>query len=142
MNTAIFISILGAISAISVSIIGAWLANRNNVILQTRKLKEEHYVGYIEALHNLVSDENKMAHIEKYVFVRDKLFLIAGEEVIRNMLLFENNGVGAEAPVHDKYLTELIKSIRIDLRIVDKNFPVIYFKKAGHTGSDVTVNRT
>jgi len=140
MSTAILISILGAISATSVSIIGAWLANRNNVILQTRKLKEEHYVGYIEALHNLVSDENKAAHVEKYVFVRDKLFLIASERVIKDMLLFENNGVGAETAVHDRYLTDLIRSIRIDLKIVDKNFPAIYFKKAGRTSNDLLDN--
>lgn len=133
MSTAILISILGAVSAISVSVVGAWLANRNNVILQTRKLKEEHYVSYIEALHNLVSDNHKHEYLEKYVFVRDKLFLIASENVIKDMLQFENNGVGPDATVHDKYLTDLIKSIRMDLKIVDKDFPPIYFKRAGRT---------
>jgi hypothetical protein len=32
----LYISILGAISAILVSMIGAWLANRNSIVLQTR----------------------------------------------------------------------------------------------------------
>jgi len=129
MSTAILISILGAISAIVVSVIGAWLANRNNVVLQIRKLKEEHYVAYIEALHNLASDNASKEYIHKYVFVRDKLFLIANEDVIRQMLLYETKAVGVESATHDKYLTDLIKSIRKDLKIVDRDFPAIFLKK-------------
>jgi hypothetical protein len=52
MTTTPLISIIGASSAITVSLIGAWLANRNSIVLQTKKLKEDHYIGYIEALHN------------------------------------------------------------------------------------------
>ena len=48
----LYISIIGAIVAIIVSVLGAILANKNTIILQTRKLKEEHYIAYIEALHN------------------------------------------------------------------------------------------
>lgn len=129
MTTAILISILGAISAITVSFIGAWLANRNSIVLQTRKLKEEHYVAYIEALHNLASENANKNHTQKYVFVRDKLFLIASEEVIKKMLLFEKEAVGKENTVHDHFLTELIKAIRRDLKIVDKDFPNIFLKR-------------
>jgi hypothetical protein len=56
ISTTLLISIFGALSAITVSVLGAWYANRNNMILQTRKLKEDHYVSYIEALHDLTSD--------------------------------------------------------------------------------------
>ena len=129
MTTTLFISILGAVSAIAVSFIGAWLANRNTITLQTRKLKEEHYVAYIEALHNLASENANKEHTKKYVFARDKLFLIASEDVIRKMILYEDEAVGKETVVHDKYLTELIKSIRKDLKIKDKNFPNIFLKK-------------
>jgi hypothetical protein len=120
MTTAIYISILGAASAITVSFIGAWLANKNNIILQTKKLKEEHYVTYIEALHHLAGDNKSQEMTEKYVFARDKLFLIASEE----------DAVEKENHLHDAYLTELIKAIRKDLKIVDKDFPKIYLKKA------------
>jgi len=40
----LYISIVGAVVAILVSILGALLANKNNIKLQTRKLKEEHYI--------------------------------------------------------------------------------------------------
>ncbi len=129
MTTGILISILGAFSAIFVSVIGAWLANRNSMILQTRKLKENHYVAYIEALHNLAAENSKKA-TTNYVFARDKLFLIASENVIRKMLKYEEEAVGKPNNLHDKYLTELIKSIRSDLKLKDKNFPGIYLKKS------------
>ena len=43
--------------------------------------------------------------------MRDKLFLMASEEVIKELLQFEHNGVGKSQEVHDKYLTNLIKVI-------------------------------
>jgi hypothetical protein len=130
MTTEIYISILGAASAIIVSFIGAWLANKNSIVLQTKKLKEEHYVAYIEALHYLAGDNKNKAITEKYVFARDKLFLIASEEVVKKMMSYEEEAVGKENHLHDVYLTELIKAIRKDLKIVDKNFPKIYLKKS------------
>lgn len=130
MNTEIYISIFGAFTAIIVSIIGARLANRNSVILQTKKLKEEHYVAYIEALHYLAGDNTNRETIKNYVFARDKLFLIASEDVVKKMLKYEEEAVGKENELHDKFLTELIKEIRKDLKIVDKDFPRIYLKKA------------
>ncbi len=128
MTIEVFISILGAITAITVSLIGAWLANRSSIILQTRKLKEEHYVAYIEALHNLAGSNNK-EETKKYVFARDKLFLIASEDVIKKMFQFEIEGVGKPNDIHDIYLTEMIKSIRKDLKLKDKDFPKIYLKE-------------
>jgi len=129
MATSLSISILGAITAVIVSFIGAWLANRNSIILQIRKLKEEHYVDYIEAVHNFAVDNDSKVYNEKYVFSRDKLFLIASEDVIKKMMAYENDGITQTSDVHDRYLTELIKAIRKDLKIKDKDFPSIYLRK-------------
>jgi hypothetical protein len=74
LSTTIIISILGALSAITVSALGAWYANRNNLVLQTRKLKEDHYVSYIEALHDLTSD-NKSKEAKKSMFLQEINFL-------------------------------------------------------------------
>lgn len=79
------ISILGAISAIVVAIIGAILSNRNNTILQLRKLKEEHYISYIEALHNLASNNTSRDAIAKYTYHRDKLLIVGSEEVVTSI---------------------------------------------------------
>jgi hypothetical protein len=129
MTITLLISIIGAISAILVSLIAAKLATRNSIVLQTRKLKEDHYIAYMEALHNLAAENNNPESIKNYVFARDKLFLIANELVIKKMLLYEEEAVGKASDLHDKYLTELIKSIRGDLKLKDKDFPQIYLKK-------------
>jgi hypothetical protein len=128
MTTEMYVSILGAGTAIAVSVVGALLANRNSIVLQTRKLKEEHYVAYFEALHNLAENEKDV--VKNYVFSRDKLFLIASEDVIKRMIKYEEEGIGKGSAIHDAYLTELIKSIRKDLKIKDKDFPKVYLKKS------------
>lgn len=132
ISTTLLISLLGAFSAITVSIIGAWYANRNNIILQTRKLKEDHYVFYIEALHSLTSENQNKEALKNYVLARDKLFIIASEKVVEKLLTYEEEGVGANVSTnqHDLHLTELIKYIRKDLKIIDKHFPQIGFRKA------------
>jgi hypothetical protein len=129
MTIEIYISIFGALTAIIVSIVGALLTKRNSIILQTRKLKESHYVAYIEALHSLASNNQSSQASKDYTFNRDKLFLVASEEVIAKMLDFENKAVGKESDLHDQYLTELVREIRKDLKIKDKNFPKISLKK-------------
>ena len=100
----LYISIIGAIVAIIVSVLGAILANKNTIILQTRKLKEEHYI-------------------------RDKLLLIANEKVIIKLLEFEDKGVGKTTDLHNKYLTELLKAIRKDLKLGYKSLPILCLKK-------------
>ena len=125
----LMICIIGAISAIIISFIGAWLANKNSIILESRKLKELHYVGFIEALHNLATNDTNKEFIQRYTFARDKMFIIASENVITRLLAFEKNLI-TDKNKHDYYLTELIKEIRRDLKLKDKNFPQIHLKKA------------
>lgn len=129
MTVTLTISIIGALSAIIVSLIGARLANKNTIVLQIRKLKEEHYIAYIEALHNVAADNDHKEYIKNYAFARDKLLLIAGENVIKKMLFYENENMGKLNNLHDKQLTDLIKSIRRDLKLHDKEFPLVSMKK-------------
>lgn len=130
MTIEIWISIIGALTALTVSSIGAFLANKNSIVLQIRKLKEEHYVSYIEALHNMATEVGNKELIKNYVFTRDKLFLIASEDVIKKIFIYEEEAVGKANELHDKHLTNLVKEIRKDLKIKDKDFPTIYLKKA------------
>ncbi len=125
----LILSGLGAMTAILVSLIGAFLTYRNNNILQLRKLKEDHYISYIEALHNLASQNKNVEYLSKYSYYRDKLLIVGGEKVVKRILLYENNAVGKPSELHDKYLTDIIKAIRKDLKIKDKDFPIISLKK-------------
>ena len=125
----IIISVLGAISAIAVSIIGAVLTKKNSDLLQLRKLKEEHYISYIEALHNLAANNISKDAITRYTYHRDKLLIVGSEEVVKNILEYESKAVGKECALHDEYLTKIIKAIRKDLKIKDKDYPQISLKK-------------
>jgi hypothetical protein len=129
MTTEIIISLFGAGTALIVSFIGAFLANRNSITLQTRKLKEEHYITFIEALHNLAAHNGNQFSLEKVAFSRDRMLIIASEDVIKKLLIFEDEAMGKTASVHDVLLTDIIKAIRKDLKLKDKDFPKIGFKK-------------
>ena len=125
----IVISIIGALSAVAVATVGAFMANKNSNVLQIRKLKEEHYISYMEALHNLATDNNDRELVSKYTYHRDKLFIVGSEKVIRCILKYEEKAVGKDNNLHDEYLTDIVKAIRNDLKIKDKKFPNIYLKK-------------
>lgn len=95
------------------AVFGAILSNKNSNILQMRKLQEEHYVTYIEVLHNLASDSSEKA-LAEYACQRDKLFLVGSEQVVKSIIAYENNAVGQPKEIHDKYLTDIVKAIRKD----------------------------
>jgi hypothetical protein len=46
------------------------------------------------------------------------------------MILYEEEAVGKQSDLHDDYLTELIKAIRCDLKLRNKDFPKVYLKKS------------
>lgn len=123
------IAVIGALVSISISIVGALLSINNSITLKTRELREDHYVRYVEALHNLASNDKSDEYQCDYTFARDKLFIIASENVVKSILDYEEKGVGKENLLHDEYLTKVIRAIRNDLKIKDKNFPTIYLKK-------------
>ena len=125
----VIISIIGAFSAILIAVIGAIFSHKHNNDLQILKLKEEHYVSYIESLHNLATNNNDKKKVAEYTYFRDKLLIIGSEKVVKAILLYEEKAVGKANELHDKYLTDLIKEIRKDLKMKDKNFPTIYLKK-------------
>ncbi len=128
MSTELIISIVGAFTAILVSSIGAILAKRNNVILQIRKIKEQHYISFIECLHNdALSNSNES--VTALVLSRDKMLLTASENVINHIINYETNGIGKPSEIHNKHLTSLIREMRKDLKIKDKNFPTVGLKK-------------
>jgi hypothetical protein len=122
------ISIIGAIAAIFVSVIGALFANHKVIALQTRKLKEQYYFNYISALHNYLANSHDKSIYEDFIKARDILINIASVNVVNKLIDLENKGFfNLEEPpskeTQDHYLTELIKAIRKDLKINNKNFP-------------------
>lgn len=125
----IIISVIGAISAVIVAVIGAFITYQHNNDVQIYKLKEEHYILYMEALHNLATNNENEEYIKKYTYYRNKLLIVGSESVIKAILKFEKEAVGKKSNLHDEYLTTLLKEIRKDLKIKDKEYPNIHLKK-------------
>lgn len=123
------IAIIGAIISIAVAILGAILSLRSNIVLKNRTLKESYYTRYIDALHDLASKNTSTKMLTDYVKARDELLIIANEQVITALLLYEEKAVGKQCDRHDEYLTSLITAIRKDLKLKDKNFPMIRLVK-------------
>lgn len=123
------IAIIGAIISISVAVLGAILSLRSNIVLKNRTLKESYYTRYIDALHDLASNNKSSETLTDYAKARDELLIIANEQVINSLLLYEEKAVGKSCDRHDEYLTTLIRAIRKDLKLKDKNFPTIRLVK-------------
>lgn len=108
MSTEIIISIVGAIVAIIVSIIGAYYANRNSIILQTRKLKEHYYIDFVTALHNHISDNQNKSILSDFIRARDIMITIASADVVCKLIDLEEKGFKNPGEKHNIYLTELM----------------------------------
>ena len=120
----LFISLLGAVVAISVAILGAILTNRNNIRLQKSKLKEEHYIAYISALHSVATDGNNEDFKNEFTRSRDELMLIANVDVINKLLEYEKSLNEGPAPQSKAY-TNLIKAFRKDLELETNDLPLL-----------------
>ncbi len=127
----IMIAIIGAVASITAVMFGAVYVNSKNIHMQNRKLKEGHYINYFQAIHNLAKDSKNEIFLEEYALSRNKLFIIASEDVVKSILTYENEAVGKASNFHDQYLTNVAIYIRKDLKIRSKNFPTIRLIKAG-----------
>ena len=119
------IAIIGALISVSVAVLGAILSLRSNIVLKNRALKESYYIRYMGVLHDLASKNTSSQRLTNYTKARDELLIIASEQVITALLLYEEKAFGKSCDRHDEYLTTLIKAIRKDLNLKDKNFPTI-----------------
>lgn len=110
----LIISIIGAVVAILLSILGSYYSIKNNIKLQKRKLKEDYYTSYIKALHNWASDNNSVKFKTEYTFYRDSLLIIADQDVINAILVYEEKRASKDT---NEYFKILIKAMRSDLKL-------------------------
>lgn len=126
----IIVAIIGAGASVAVAVLGAIYLNISNIQMQNRKLKEEHYINYITAIHLLAAKNTDKEMLKNYTLHRDKMFIIASEEVVRAITKYETEAVGKINDKHDLLLTQIYIAIRKDLRIKDKDYPTISLIKA------------
>jgi len=128
MTNEILISTIGAFVAILVAIASAWLAHKNNLSFQNKKLKGEHYMEFVRALHLLASDNKNSAFMMGYTSTRDNMLLLASEDVISKLFEYEDS-IKSHPEEHDEYLTKLFIAMRRDIGLSSKALPVIKLRK-------------
>jgi hypothetical protein len=118
MSIEVLIALIGVVSGGAMG----WLSHQFFVSQKNRQLKENYYQKFLLALHRKMrnNDEDAIEYAES----RNTMFIIASSNVVEKLQEYEEKGMGRKTnETHDKYLTELIKAIRKDLKIKNKSFP-------------------
>jgi hypothetical protein len=139
LDTTIISALIATFTAIVISIISNHLNKRSTLRFEERKLKQQYYIEYIQALsenmNNLDSDEATIRSNHAF----NNLIVVASSKVI--VALYEYNDLQIK---HLKYnsvenypekfiraLTKIVQAMRSDLygnrKRINDNLPDIYF---------------
>lgn len=121
------ISIIGAGVSVFIAVAGVILNYVFSIKLKEKALKEEQYIGYFNALHNLGTDNYNNEFKSQYTAQRDRLIIIASPKVIKAIVDFESNIGNKEE--ENKHFNIVVKAIRKDLKKSNKNLPNLSLKK-------------
>lgn len=151
--TTIIVASVALIASVLTASLSYYFAKKHERLSNERRLKEEFYRQFIEALNDVVidsSDDNSQVRLSKGF---NSLLLIGSAEVIQRLMDFHDflrTDVAKKSPLprdskewlmkHDDVLNELIKAMRIDLmgakKYSGKNFPRIHLVGGkGKTGT-------
>ena len=106
-----------------------------------RRLKEEYYQNYINAISKAMIDFSSTEVLEILADSYNKITLVGSSFVVKNALAYHayiggsRNKSEFSADEHDKLLTALIKSMRLDLfndKNINNDYPTIRFIRAGN----------
>ncbi len=129
----LYIALLGTITAVITITLTNFYAKRNQHKFEERKLKEEYYTSFIHAVSNSVVSTHHEQAGDELADAQNKLLLVGSSEVVRNLMIFHDYckppALNFSSEMHDKLLTELIKSMRADLFSDNKaniNYPIVH----------------
>ncbi len=131
------ISIIVAIVSASLSY---YFTKKLQMKSDERRLKEEYYQNYINAISEVAMNNKDFKALDNLADNHNKITLVGSPEVVLNAMNFhsyiiesrKNNSFSIQH--HDLILTELIKSMRLDLyktKKTNKNYPVIHLSGKG-----------
>lgn len=138
MNTTIITALIATCTAIIVSIISNYLGRKNSLKFEERKLKQQYYIEYIQALSENMNnlDSNEATIRSNHAF--NNLMIIANPKVIKALYEYHDllinhlkyNNIDNYLEKHTKALTKIVSAMREDLygnRQLCENIPDIYF---------------
>jgi hypothetical protein len=117
----IIVTIIGTVTTVITVCLTNYFTKKNQLRFDERKLKEEYYMKFIEALSDNVNLSDKEAAKNSLAYAWNRLILVSSVDVIQKLLKFEDEvdriitNKGGTEEAHNSALTELIKAIRVDL---------------------------
>ncbi len=149
----IIIASISLIASVLTASLSYYFAKKHERLSNERRLKEEFYRQFIEALNDVVIDSNDNNSQVRLSKAFNSLLLISSADVIQRLMDFHDflrTDVAQKSPVprdskewlikHDDILNELIKAMRIDLfgakKYSGRDFPRVHL--VGGRGKPVT----
>lgn len=138
----LLISVLGIVSAVITVSLTNYYSKKSQLKFEERKLKEDHYINFINALSKIVISKNNEKDKDILADCQNKLLLIGSTDVVNRVMIFQkyvNSPQRHDFPpdLHDKLLTDLLKAMREDLfqsSKVNKKYTTIHL--SGRTNKE------
>lgn len=129
----VIVSIIGTITTIITIILTNYLSKKKELKFSERKLKENYYLQYINAISNNANYNDVKSVLEENKAFNN-LILISSETVLKKLYEFQTlridhfkkNSISNYNEEYDRLFTELIREIRNDLYNKKENIPNIY----------------
>lgn len=137
MTTENWIQLIVPVVSIVVAIISAaltyYFSKKKQILSDENRLKEKFYLEYINALSNNVLSDNLDESKSRLSEAHNNILLIGSADVVAQLRKFTDyigpsRGCAFSQNEHDRLVTELIKSMRIDLyknKKVNEGYPLI-----------------
>ena len=132
----IIITSFGIVTAIITASSSYYFSKKNQIEADERRLKEKHYLEYIQAVSDMVVTTDKEKARTRLAEAQNQLLLIGSSYVVKSVLEFhdyvkpsnqEQREQGKDK--HDILLTEIMKAMRCDLyksKKINNGYPIIH----------------
>lgn len=127
------IALLGTATAIVTVALTNYFTKKKQFLADETRLKEKAYLEFIDALSNNVLADDIESSKSQLSEAHNKILLIGNSDVVQKLRAFTiyispDNNDGFSHSRHDQLLTELIKSMRLDLyknKKINAEYPMI-----------------
>ncbi|MEA5016513.1 MAG: hypothetical protein VB099_18315 [Candidatus Limiplasma sp.] len=116
----VLIPVVSIVVAIASATLTYYFSKRKQILADESRLKEKFYLEYINALSNNVLSDNLDDSRSRLSEAHNNILLIGNADVVTKLRNFSDyigpsNKERFNQKVHDELVTELVKSMRVDL---------------------------
>jgi hypothetical protein len=130
----LLVPVIGIVMAVVSAVLTYMFTKKKQILADENRLKEKYYLNYIEAISNVVVSKYHNKTRDELANAQNQLLLVGSASVVKDLMIFHNyinpyNNNEFDSSTHDELLTNLLKSMRIDLyksHAVNEDYPIIH----------------